>query len=68
MELPPFYDPAKVGTIYEPDLGSAYEAGLRVYQSPASQDKSRILLWLVDVQRSILCFLRRLVGCLYPMR
>lgn len=50
MELPSFYDPAKVGTIYEPDLPRAYEAGLQVFQSPASQDKTRILLWLVDVQ------------------
>lgn len=50
MELPPFYDRAKVGTIYEPDLQGTYESGMRVFQRPAVQDKPRTLLWLVDVQ------------------
>jgi nicotinamidase/pyrazinamidase len=50
MNLPAYYDPAKVSQIYEPDLATAYEAGLSTFQRPASEDKRRILLWLVDVQ------------------
>ncbi len=50
MVFPAFYDPAKVAEVYEPDLQCAYEAGLSAFQRPAAEDKSRVLLWLVDVQ------------------
>src|SRR5215217_3962233 len=50
MELPEFYKPETVSKIYEPDLPSAYAAGLQVFQKPASSDNPRTLLWLVDVQ------------------
>src|SRR5579871_5604406 len=48
--FPAFYDPAKVGDLYEPDMQRAYEEGLKVFQRAASEDKPRILLWLIDVQ------------------
>ncbi len=50
MALPTFYDPSKVGELYEPDLQRSYQAGLLDFQSPASEDRRRILLWLIDVQ------------------
>jgi hypothetical protein len=28
MDLPPYYDPAKVGTLYVPDIEDAMQAGL----------------------------------------
>ncbi len=40
----------KVGTMYDPDFQSAYETGLADFQSPASQDSPRVLLWLIDMQ------------------
>jgi nicotinamidase/pyrazinamidase len=50
MELPEFYKPESVSKIYEPNLSAAYAAGLQVFDKPASSDKPRTLLWLVDVQ------------------
>jgi len=44
------FDLNQVGKLYEPDFQSAYEAGLADFQSPASQDSPRTLLWLIDVQ------------------
>lgn len=44
------YDPAKVGTIYEPDMQRAYEQGLADFKTPASADSPRVLAWLIDVQ------------------
>jgi nicotinamidase/pyrazinamidase len=41
---------AKVGTLYEPDLQSAYDAGLRDFKTPAAQDSPRVLAWLIDMQ------------------
>ena len=50
MDLPAFYDPAKVGQLYTPDVARAYEAGAATFQHPDSEDKPRTLLWLIDVQ------------------
>lgn len=36
--------------MYEPDLQSAYEAGLADFQTPASKDDPHVLAWLIDVQ------------------
>lgn len=48
--LPAFYDSTKIGQIYTPNLQEAYEAGLAAFKQPASDDKPRILLLLVDMQ------------------
>ena len=50
MDLPAFYDPSKVGQLYEPDLQRSYQTGLTAFQSPASDDRTHVLLWLIDVQ------------------
>lgn len=50
MQFPNFYDPQKVGTLFVPDTQSAVEAGLQADFSPASDDKARTLLLLVDMQ------------------
>ncbi|MEP7289132.1 MAG: hypothetical protein ABI947_25545 [Chloroflexota bacterium] len=50
MDLPTYYNPARVFELTEPNLPAAYQAGLAAFQRPASEDKSRLLLWLVDVQ------------------
>lgn len=50
LNTPALYNAKKVGTLYEPDFQSAYEAGLADFQSPASKDSPRVLLWLIDVQ------------------
>lgn len=48
--FPPYYDPADVERLYEPDFQRAYDAGLEAFRSPATVDQTRRLLWLVDVQ------------------
>jgi nicotinamidase-related amidase len=50
MVLPALYEPSHVDRLYEVDLQRAYEAGLADFQRPASQDKTRILAWLIDMQ------------------
>lgn len=50
MELPAFYDPPKVGTLFAPDTSGAIQAASAVGAKPAAQDKNRIALILVDVQ------------------
>ncbi len=50
MVLPALYVPARVGQIYEPNIAGYYDAGLAAFRQPASNDNSRILAWLVDVQ------------------
>jgi nicotinamidase/pyrazinamidase len=47
---PAFYDSAKVGKLYLPDMASAAVAGQASGLLPASQDKQRIMLLLVDPQ------------------
>ncbi len=50
MTFPPFYDAAKVGTLYVPRTGAASEAGLQAGMRPAEEDGRRTLLILVDEQ------------------
>ncbi len=50
MTLPALYDPSRVSQLYDVDLQQAYEAGLADFQRPASEDKPRILAWLIDMQ------------------
>ncbi len=50
MNHPEFYDPERVGTLYQPDITAATAEGIRTHLSPADQDDRRILLLLVDAQ------------------
>lgn len=50
MALPSLYQPHRVAKLYEPELQGAYEAGLRDFQRPASQDSPKVLAWLIDMQ------------------
>ncbi len=54
MSFPSYYDPARVGQIYEPDLQRAYAEGAAARQAPASQDGQRVLLWLIDMQNDFI--------------
>ncbi len=54
MTFPSLYRPDRVGQLYEPDYQAAYEAGAKVFQTPASADQPRVLLWLVDVQNDFI--------------
>lgn len=47
---PAFYNPAKVGTLYLPNMAQAASAGQSAGLPPASQDKQRVMLLLVDPQ------------------
>lgn len=50
MTTPPFYDASRVGQLYIPDTSGAISAGLGTQFAPASDDKLRTLLLLVDMQ------------------
>ncbi len=50
MAIPSFYNPQNVARIYDVDFQRAYEAGLAQFNTPASKDDPRVLLWLIDVQ------------------
>lgn len=50
MNYPAFYEPTKVGTLYEPALAQAYATGLASFKTPAAADSRKVLLWLVDMQ------------------
>lgn len=50
MNFPDIYHPAKVGSLYEANIQSAYTMGVENFQKPADQDKPRILAWFVDIQ------------------
>jgi len=50
MVLSAVYNPDNVATLYEPDFQRAFEAGLADFQHPSSEDKPRILAWLIDMQ------------------
>lgn len=54
MTFPSFYEPAKVGQLYEPDLQRAYTEGAAAFQAPASADQQRVLLWLIDMQNDFI--------------
>ena len=50
MGFPDFYDAARVGSRYTPNTASVIEAGRKAGLSPASDDKRRVILLLVDEQ------------------
>src|SRR4051812_33152281 len=50
MDFPAIYNPNIVDHTYEPDLQASYTAGAAAFQKAASQDKPRVLAWLIDVQ------------------
>jgi nicotinamidase/pyrazinamidase len=50
MNFPAFYDPMRVGTLYAPKTSEAVEAGRRAGLSPATEDRLRVILVLVDAQ------------------
>ena len=50
MSFPIFYDSQKVGRLYSPQIIDAIEAGKELNVRPASEDKERALLLLVDPQ------------------
>lgn len=50
MTFPDFYNPARVGELYTPDVRSAVEAAAQQDITPASHDNEQILLLLVDAQ------------------
>jgi nicotinamidase-related amidase len=50
VTYPAFYNPTRVGTLYQPDVAAAAEAGLKTTLTPSAQDKRRVMLLLVDPQ------------------
>jgi nicotinamidase/pyrazinamidase len=50
VETPSFYDPARVGTFFEPRTVEAVKAGHGAKLKPAREDEERVLLLLVDPQ------------------
>ncbi|MCC7451212.1 MAG: hypothetical protein IT324_27625 [Anaerolineae bacterium] len=50
MVFPALYQVANVGKLYEPDFQRAFDTGRAAFQTPASADGRRVLLWLIDVQ------------------
>jgi nicotinamidase/pyrazinamidase len=47
---PTFYNPAKVGSLYMPNVAQATTEGINANLKPANQDTKRVLLLLVDPQ------------------
>ena len=50
LPLPAHYDAARVGTLFAADVAAATTAGQRARLSPASKDKEKIALVLIDAQ------------------
>lgn len=50
MTHPDFYSPEAVGTLYAPDVTAAAAAGRALNLSPASADKTRTAVLLIDMQ------------------
>ena len=50
MTFPEHYTPDRIGTLYTPATRAAVDAGQDVVVSPASEDRRRIYLLLVDMQ------------------
>jgi nicotinamidase-related amidase len=50
MNIPGFYDPERVGSVYRPDIYAAAEAAADAKLRPANADDLRVLLLLVDPQ------------------
>jgi len=50
MGFPEFYDPDRVGKLFEPDVATSIEAGMDAGHAPAARDAEKRLLLLVDEQ------------------
>jgi len=50
MGFPDFYDAAKVGTVYRPDVRQVVEAANEANVEPSAEDQRRVLLLVVDPQ------------------
>lgn len=50
MAFPKFYDPNRVGHLFNPNTAAAVEEGQAAQLSRAEEDKRRVVLLLVDVQ------------------
>ncbi|MEL6268338.1 MAG: nicotinamidase [Chloroflexota bacterium] len=50
MTFPDFYNAARVGELYTPDVPAATAAGSRAGLGPAAEDSKRTMLLLIDVQ------------------
>ncbi|HEX2913091.1 MAG TPA: cysteine hydrolase family protein [Chloroflexia bacterium] len=48
--IPAYYDPTQVGRLYLPDMARSAAHGQALNLAPASQDKHRVMLLLVDCQ------------------
>jgi nicotinamidase-related amidase len=48
--FPQFYDPARVGQRYAPDMENVVEQGRAAGLAPSAQDTTRVLLVLIDAQ------------------
>jgi nicotinamidase-related amidase len=50
MTFPSYYDPARIGQLYNPNVALAADLGLKSGLKPAYTDSYRVFLLLVDVQ------------------
>lgn len=50
MNLPNFYQPDKVGTVYRPDIAAIVAEASEATIAPSAEDEPRVLLMLVDPQ------------------
>ncbi|MCC6612674.1 MAG: cysteine hydrolase family protein [Anaerolineae bacterium] len=50
MQFPDFYQPGRVGQLYQPDIPGAIERGIALDVAPAEEDQRRQMLLLVDCQ------------------
>ncbi len=48
--LPDFYDPARIGTLFYPDLQRIAEAATTAQLRPAAEDSERVHLLIIDMQ------------------
>ena len=50
MTFPSYYDPARIGQLYNPNVAAAADFGLKAGFTPAYRDDFRVFLLLVDIQ------------------
>jgi nicotinamidase/pyrazinamidase len=50
LPLPEFYEPRRVGTLFSPNVAAASEAASRAGLGPATGDRRKVALFLVDAQ------------------
>ncbi|PJF28894.1 MAG: hypothetical protein CUN52_11145 [Phototrophicales bacterium] len=50
MVFPTYYDPARIGQLYNPNVAVAADFGLKAGLAPAYRDDMRVFLLLVDIQ------------------